>query len=324
MNTSICDYYTTGAYMAPPFLKARYIDIFLALLQNNTAANQATVLTLVVNTAVIGNYTKPTIPDVTFPDVAVNGILNNGTYNGTAVNLLPYFDGGLASSNRGGSSGVAVNFLDDGGAAPLMMNMPSNGNSSVQYQLLTHLYQFFGTLLGCSQQGMPGFSSFEGHASMYNVHKFMDLDPFEVGYFIEQVGLSASSFGVADDDVTAVGMALTKLFDYRCAPATTVIPASGPLLQSICIADTCPISPNATCSAYDSAMEPGVANATLAMGEGNSSSTATASFSMSSASATGSATASGSGPAISTAAAAGNKAGGVLAVGGLLGAAFLL
>lgn len=37
MNTSICDYYTT------------------ALLMNNTAANQMTLLTLVVNTAVIGN-----------------------------------------------------------------------------------------------------------------------------------------------------------------------------------------------------------------------------------------------------------------------------
>jgi hypothetical protein len=36
-GTSICDYYTT------------------ALLMNNTAANQKTLLTLVVNTAVIGN-----------------------------------------------------------------------------------------------------------------------------------------------------------------------------------------------------------------------------------------------------------------------------
>jgi hypothetical protein len=36
-NISICDYYTT------------------ALLTNNTAANQLTLLTLVVNTAVIGN-----------------------------------------------------------------------------------------------------------------------------------------------------------------------------------------------------------------------------------------------------------------------------
>ena len=36
-NTSICDHYTT------------------ALLMNNTAANQKTLLTLIVNTAIIGN-----------------------------------------------------------------------------------------------------------------------------------------------------------------------------------------------------------------------------------------------------------------------------
>jgi hypothetical protein len=43
-NTSICDYYTT------------------ALLTNNTAANQKTLLTLVVNTAVIGNCKSFTSP----------------------------------------------------------------------------------------------------------------------------------------------------------------------------------------------------------------------------------------------------------------------
>jgi hypothetical protein len=29
-------------------------------------------------------------------------------------------------------TGVSVNFLDDGGAAPLMKNMPANGTSSNQ------------------------------------------------------------------------------------------------------------------------------------------------------------------------------------------------
>lgn len=46
-STSICDYYTT------------------ALLKNNTAANQKMLLTLVVNTAVIGNcesHNCPTLP----------------------------------------------------------------------------------------------------------------------------------------------------------------------------------------------------------------------------------------------------------------------
>lgn len=107
-NESICDYYTT------------------ALLKDNNATNQYTLLTLVVNTAVIGNYTKPNV------GVKVPGILTPGTYNGTQVNLAPYFNGMLASSNRGGSSGVSVNFLDGGGADPLMMNKPANGMSSNQ------------------------------------------------------------------------------------------------------------------------------------------------------------------------------------------------
>lgn len=106
-NESICDYYTT------------------ALLTNNTGENQLLLLTLLVNTVVIGNYTQPN-------HNAVPGILAKGTYNGTEVNLLPYFNGGLASSNRGGDTGVAINFLDDGGAAPLLKNMPANGTSSNQ------------------------------------------------------------------------------------------------------------------------------------------------------------------------------------------------
>lgn len=107
-NTPICDYYTT------------------ALLKKNNAENQYKLLELVVNTAVIGNYTQPNV------GIAVAGILAPGQWNGTDVNLLPYFNGALASSNRGGSSGVSVNFLDDGGAAPLKENKPANGTSSNQ------------------------------------------------------------------------------------------------------------------------------------------------------------------------------------------------
>ena len=133
-NMSICDYYTT------------------ALLKNNTAENQLTVLTLLVNTVVIGNYTKPNIPGIKFPDLMVPGILAKGMVGNESVNLVPYFNGGLASSNRN-EKAVAVNFLDGGGAAPLLMNMPANDKTSNQYFLLTHLYQFFGVALGCTMQG---------------------------------------------------------------------------------------------------------------------------------------------------------------------------
>jgi len=107
-NISLCDKYTT------------------ALLKVNNATTQYTLLTLLVNTALIGNYTQPNT------GIAVNGILNPGTYNGTSINLLPYFNGDLLSSNGGSDSGISMNFLDDGGAAPLMQNMPANGMSSNQ------------------------------------------------------------------------------------------------------------------------------------------------------------------------------------------------
>lgn len=64
--------------------------------------------------------------------IKVAGILAAGEFNGTAVDLLPYFNGGLASTNTGGDAGTSVNFLDDGGAAPLLLNKPANGTSSMQ------------------------------------------------------------------------------------------------------------------------------------------------------------------------------------------------
>lgn len=87
----------------------------------------------------------------------------------------------------------------------------------------------------------------------------MDLDAAEVGYFITQVGLSAASFGVATADVTAVGMALNAAFGYKCAPPVMIVPGSTAELQAICIADDCPLSPNATCAAYAKAVEPATA-----------------------------------------------------------------
>ena len=70
--------------------------------------------------------TKPNV------GILVSGVLSPGTYNGTNVRLLPYFDGSLASTNNGSKSGVSVNFLDDGGIAPLVMNLPANGTGSNQ------------------------------------------------------------------------------------------------------------------------------------------------------------------------------------------------
>jgi hypothetical protein len=148
--------------------------------------------------------------------------------------------------------------------------------------------------------------------------RFMDLSYAEVTYFIEQVALSAMSFGVAKDDLTAVGTALMSTFGYRCEPPVTVVPAQGPQLQSICIDDTCPLSPNATCSSYDATVEPAVANGTSSS---NSSSTATGSAGGSKTS--GSSTATGSSPATASKAGAATYGMSFAAIAGGLAAAFL-
>jgi hypothetical protein len=239
-GTSICDYYTPILFGA------------------NNASNQLTLLTLVVNTALIGNYTTPNV------GITVTGILNPGVFNGTDVSLLKYFNGSLASNNIGTSTGAPVNFLDDGSAEPLLRNKPSNGNtSSNQYRLITRLYSYFGTLLGCSYINTPEFPKYGGVSSMYTVHKFMDLSANELGYFVTQVGLAAASFGVAPDDLAPVGEALDNIFGYRCSQPIEVLPNEAPELQSICINETCPLAPNATCSSYDIAFLPPQANTTV-------------------------------------------------------------
>lgn len=92
---------------------------------SDTAANQYSLLVALVNTVVIGNYTQPNV------GIAVPGILAPGVYNGEKVDLLPYFNGCLKSTNVDNHP-ASVNFLDGGGAAPLMMNMPANDNTSNQ------------------------------------------------------------------------------------------------------------------------------------------------------------------------------------------------
>jgi len=214
-----------------------------ALFTVSNATTQYTLLTALVNTVVIGNYSAS-------PMNAVPGILANGTVNGKTVSLLQYFDGALLSTNRGGKA-VSLNFLDDGGAVPLMMNKPANGTSSNQYKLLTHLYSYFGALLGCSAYGDMGFPAYEGVVSQYTVHKFMALEPEEITWFIMNVGLAATSFGVTTEDATAVGTTLNTVFNAACEPAMALLPNTDPVLNSMCLGEDCPLAMNSNCTAYD-------------------------------------------------------------------------
>jgi hypothetical protein len=109
---------------------------------------------------------------------------------------------------------------------------------------------------------------------MYNVHKFMDLNTAELGYFIEQVGLAALSFGVDPADLTPIAQALGTLFGQRCAQPVSVLGGSVPAeLQAICTDDSCSQAANATCSSYAPATPPRHCNATGASPTGGANGT---------------------------------------------------
>jgi hypothetical protein len=142
----------------------------------------------------------------------------------------------------------------------------------------------------------------------------MKSDPYEVGYFNEQIVLAAKSLGFEEADCDFTQKALDATFGNRCSPAAAVIPASaGPQLQAICVSENCPLDPNATCSAYPDdgfVPFPEIANATLAgavVKENDTSAASTASASGTS-SPTGSSTGTATGAATSATGSSGASA----------------
>ncbi|CAO1634875.1 unnamed protein product [Parajaminaea phylloscopi] len=240
-NASVCDKYS------------------MALFNSTNSTVQMQLLTALVNTALIGNLNLTGLGGKN----EVSGILNNGTYNGTQVSLIKYFDGSLKSTNEGGSAS-AVNFLDGGGAAPLKELKAATDDSSRQYTLLTHLYQYFGQALKCSSQSANGeFKTYQGDTSMSKVHRFMNLNYIENSYFIQEVGKAATSFGVTAEDATAVGNTLNMLFNYRCSPAIS-FPSGANASQSICLASSCPLADKYNCTIINNVSYPNGTNGTAA------------------------------------------------------------
>ncbi|KAM0256086.1 hypothetical protein ACHAQJ_005173 [Trichoderma viride] len=226
-DVSICDYYTKTL-----------------LGKDNTPESQLLLLTLLVNTVILGNYTTPNV------GIAVPGLLAPAEVDGVAVNLLPYFSGELATTNRGDCQGKAVNFFDGGGPAPLLQNKPADDETSSQYFLVTHLYQYFGNLINCTQQGLPAFPAYAGAASMYQVHKFMDLNYAQNKYFIDQHVVAAQSLGMSVADTEIIGNHLYDVFAVRCGGPTSVVKPQGPQLQSTCLTSDCPVAEEDECDLY--------------------------------------------------------------------------
>lgn len=116
----------------------------------------------------------------------------------------------------------------------------------------------------------------------------MDLDFNEMNFFIDQSADSASSLGFAPSDVSIFRKQL-QTFNTRCAAPIAVHGISAPAeLQSICIAEDCPLDPSSDCTAYPNngiALIP--VNATT---PANTTTNATTSVTSTTATATGSAT----------------------------------
>lgn len=146
----------------------------------------------------------------------------------------------------------------------------------------------------------------------------MKFDPWESGFFNEQIVLAAKSLGFEEADCDFTLKALEATFGNRCSPAAPVIPASaGPQLQAICTSESCPLDPNATCSAYPDVPFPEIANATLAGAVVKQNDTGAASTASASASGSGSSSTAGSSTG-SAASASGSSGASTLELNGAL------
>lgn len=198
-----------------------------ALFGSDTGDNELTLISAVVDLAVLGD-SELGVPGILAPEGGIAG----------------FFSGLGPTTNRGGRA-VTVNFLD--GAADLPNPSPTS-NTAI---LLSHLYQFFGALLGCSAAGFPAY---EGETDMLRLHKFMGISQAQNDYFITQIGLSASALGVTDDDVTAIANFLDSTFNTRCPPLLTETDGVPSFLvdtnPSICQALSCPLADNSPCEDF--------------------------------------------------------------------------
>ncbi|QLI73106.1 uncharacterized protein G6M90_00g104230 [Metarhizium brunneum] len=236
-DQSICDYYASQRYGA------------------SNSTTQLRLMQGIVAYAYAGGNTLPN------PATNSTGIFNPGQFNGYNVYLRPWFDGSKATTNLNNQA-VGVDWLDGGGTEPLIAFLNGSTksadikNGTNQYKLFTHWYYVFGKIYSCSQYKTFLDSSFTPLTPAY-VHRFMDLNQTEVGYFIEQLIAASKYYGFSDTDAATLSTFMNARYNIRCAP-----PANGEL-YSICLANECPLAaPDANCDVYNNIQPYGLSNAT--------------------------------------------------------------
>lgn len=138
-----------------------------------TNSTQYAWITNLINTAFTGDFTPlpnlwPANPNGTYQSTGIldpNAVYRDPCFEVTKVNLVPWFNGTFKSTYRGGKA-VAKNFLDGGSVLALSEGVPAWDEDSNQYKMMTHFYQYFGIILGCSS---PEFPKYEGGASQAQV-----------------------------------------------------------------------------------------------------------------------------------------------------------
>ena len=125
-------------------------------------------------------------------------------------------------------------------------------NSELQFRSLSSLNEFannysnlfhhwfiaFGYVYSCSQvTQFPNNSTGSGarNSDSY-IHKFMNLNQTDVGYFIRQLTLASQYFGFTETDSSTLETFMNARYNVRCQP-----PIDGEL-YSICLADDCPLA----------------------------------------------------------------------------------
>ncbi|KAL8840747.1 MAG: hypothetical protein Q9170_001185 [Blastenia crenularia] len=198
-----------------------------------------------INLAFTGDYTPlpnlwPANPNGTYQASGIldpNSVYRDPCYEVTAINLVPFFNGTWKSNNRDGKA-VAINFLDGGGVTALQSGVPAWNVNSNQHRLLTHFYQYFGIILGCTSSSFPRYT---GPASQFQIHRYMDLTGPQMHYFIHNIYDAALTLGVQGPDLVthvgdaiSIGVGLDNVFNKKCAPPVKVAAYQGSALQGMC------------------------------------------------------------------------------------------
>ncbi|KAH8167784.1 hypothetical protein CIB48_g417 [Xylaria polymorpha] len=211
----------------------------------NSSDTQFMLMQSIVALAFGGGATLPNASDDS------TGILNPGSFNGSPINLRPWFDGSKATTNLNNQA-VGIDWLDDGAQDPLVAflngttdNVELDGNKN-EYRLFAHFYSAFGRIYGCTlTEGFPKANDSGIPISPAYVHKFMNLNQTDLGHFIDQLIMSSEYYGFSNDDASTLSTFFNSRYNVRCAPAING------QLYSICQAPECPLAaPSPDCDAY--------------------------------------------------------------------------